>query len=85
MFSLRYLWGVCVQCAFADSNDCQLYVLILVVSIDQALAALIGVFLGLTLAILVVAISGSLFLWLHGSFWTTVLVVFLGGCSFFIF
>ncbi|KAF3456401.1 hypothetical protein FNV43_RR01051 [Rhamnella rubrinervis] len=47
-----------------------------------ALAALTGVFVGFTLAILVVAISGSLFLWLCGSFWTTMLVIFLGGLAF---
>ncbi|KAL5541483.1 hypothetical protein UlMin_009193 [Ulmus minor] len=46
------------------------------------LAALIGVFVGLTLAILVVAISGALFLWLYGSFWTTLSVIFLGGLAF---
>jgi DnaJ family protein C protein 14 len=44
-----------------------------------ALAALIGVFVGFTLGILVVAISGTVLLWLYGSFWTTVLVIFLGG------
>ncbi|XP_015867831.3 uncharacterized protein LOC107405311 [Ziziphus jujuba] len=47
-----------------------------------ALAAIIGAFVGFTLAILVVAISGSLFLWLYGSFWTTLLVIFLGGSAF---
>ena len=47
--------------------------------ITQALAALIGVFVGFTLAILVVAISGTVFLWFYGSFWTTAFVIFLGG------
>lgn len=47
-----------------------------------ALAALIGVFVGFTLGILVVAISGTVLLWLYGSFWTTVLVIFLGGLAF---
>lgn len=47
--------------------------------INQALAALIGVFVGFTLAILVVAISGTVLLWIYGSFWTTGLVIFLGG------
>ncbi|KAK4586420.1 hypothetical protein RGQ29_023528 [Quercus rubra] len=47
-----------------------------------ALAALIGVFVGFTLAILVVAISGTVFLWFYGSFWTTAFVIFLGGLAF---
>lgn len=46
------------------------------------LAALIGVFGGFTLGILVLAISGTIFLWLYGSFWTTLLVIFLGGLAF---
>ncbi|PON93134.1 Terminal organelle assembly protein [Trema orientale] len=46
------------------------------------LAALIGVFVGFTLGILVAAVSGTVFLWLYGSFWTTVLVIFLGGLAF---
>ncbi|KAK9992039.1 hypothetical protein SO802_027024 [Lithocarpus litseifolius] len=47
-----------------------------------ALAALIGVFVGFTLAILVVAISGTVLLWFYGSFWTTAFVIFLGGLAF---
>ncbi|EXB94365.1 DnaJ homolog subfamily C member 14 [Morus notabilis] len=47
-----------------------------------SLAALIGVFVGFTIGILVVAISGTVFLWLYGSFWTTVLVILLGGLAF---
>ncbi|KAF3969422.1 hypothetical protein CMV_006783 [Castanea mollissima] len=47
-----------------------------------ALAALIGVFVGFTHAILVVAISGTVFLWFYGSFWTTTFVIFLGGLAF---
>nr|POE95560.1 dnaj like subfamily c member 14 [Quercus suber] len=47
-----------------------------------ALAVLIGVFVGFTLAILVVAISGTVFLWFYGSFWTTAFVIFLGGLAF---
>ncbi|KAL4643212.1 hypothetical protein ACB092_02G077700 [Castanea dentata] len=47
-----------------------------------ALAALIGVFVGFTRAILVVAISGTVFLWFYGSFWTTAFVIFLGGLAF---
>jgi hypothetical protein len=49
------------------------------VLINQALAVLVGVFVGFTLAILFVAISGAVLLWFFGSFWTTVLVIFLGG------
>ncbi|KAG2721254.1 hypothetical protein I3760_02G072900 [Carya illinoinensis] len=47
-----------------------------------AVAALIGVFAGFTLAILTVAVSGTVFLWFYGSFWTTALVIFLGGLAF---
>ncbi|GLT98944.1 hypothetical protein SLE2022_164160 [Rubroshorea leprosula] len=47
-----------------------------------AIAALTAVFIGFTLAILVVAIFGTLFLWFYGSFWTTLLVIFLGGLAF---
>lgn len=47
-----------------------------------AVGALAAVFLGFTLAILVVAIFGTLFLWFYGSFWTTLFVIFLGGIAF---
>lgn len=47
-----------------------------------ALAALIGFFVGFTLAILLTAISGVVFLWLYGNFWTTMLVIFSGGVAF---
>ncbi|KAI4335020.1 hypothetical protein L6164_013707 [Bauhinia variegata] len=47
-----------------------------------ALASLIGFFMGLTLAVLVVAILGIAFLWFYGSFWTTAFVIFLGGLAF---
>lgn len=50
--------------------------------ITQAVAALIGIFVGFTVGILVAAISGTVFLWLYGSFWTTLLVIFLGGVPF---
>ncbi len=71
--------GVCVKCLAYLLYLSYSYVLILTVMITQALAALIGVFVGFTLGILVVAISGTVLLWLYGSFWTTVLVIFLGG------
>ncbi|KAG4946199.1 hypothetical protein JHK87_042206 [Glycine soja] len=46
------------------------------------LAALIGFFLGLMLAILVVAIIGVVTLWFYGSFWTTAFFIILGGLPF---
>ncbi|KAK7412863.1 hypothetical protein VNO78_04563 [Psophocarpus tetragonolobus] len=46
------------------------------------LAALIGFFLGLMLAILVVAIIGVVTLWFYGSFWTTAFFIILGGFAF---
>ncbi|XVF62407.1 hypothetical protein PTKIN_Ptkin09bG0005200 [Pterospermum kingtungense] len=46
-----------------------------------AIAALTAVFVGFTLAMLVVAIFGTIFLWFYGSFWTTLLVIFLGGLA----
>ncbi|CAN6548429.1 unnamed protein product [Malus baccata var. baccata] len=45
-------------------------------------AALIGLFVGLMLSILVVAFCGALLLWFYGSFWTTGFAIFLGGDSF---
>ncbi|KAK7246239.1 hypothetical protein RIF29_41100 [Crotalaria pallida] len=46
------------------------------------LAAFIGYFVGLTLAILVVAILGVAILWFCGSFWTTSFFIVLGGLAF---
>ncbi|KAE8703711.1 glutamic acid-rich protein-like [Hibiscus syriacus] len=46
------------------------------------IAAMTVVFIGFTLAMLVVAVFGSIFLWLYGSFWTTLLVIFLGGLAY---
>ncbi|KAF8394705.1 hypothetical protein HHK36_020922 [Tetracentron sinense] len=48
----------------------------------MALAALVGFFVGFTLAVLVIAFSATVFLWLYGSFWTTGLVIFVGGLAF---
>ncbi|KAM1083176.1 hypothetical protein ACFX19_022016 [Malus domestica] len=45
-------------------------------------AALIGLFVGLMLSILVVAFCGALLLWFYGSFWTTGFAIFLGGLAF---
>ncbi|XP_022760723.1 uncharacterized protein LOC111306949 [Durio zibethinus] len=47
-----------------------------------AIAALTAVFVGFTLAMLVVTVFGTIFLWFYGSFWTTLLVIFLGGLAF---
>ncbi|KAM7280861.1 hypothetical protein ACFE04_007995 [Oxalis oulophora] len=47
-----------------------------------AIAALVLLFLGFTLALLLTAISGVVLLWFYGSFWTTSLVILLGGLAF---
>ncbi|KDP27961.1 hypothetical protein JCGZ_19041 [Jatropha curcas] len=47
-----------------------------------AIAAFVGVFIGLTLGLLVVAASGTVFLWLYGSFWTTIFFILIGGLAF---
>lgn len=48
----------------------------------QAVSALAGVVVGFSLAIFAIVISATVFLWFYGSFWTTALVVFLGGYKF---
>lgn len=45
----------------------------------QALAALVGVFIGITLGFLALAIGGTVFLWIYGSFWTTMMIIAIGG------
>lgn len=45
----------------------------------QTVSATVGFFIGFTLGILILVLSGAVFLWLYGSFWTTTLFVFLGG------
>lgn len=45
-------------------------------------AALVAFFVGFALALIVVALSGTILVWLYGSFWTTFLVIFLGGLAF---
>lgn len=47
-----------------------------------ATSSLIGIFFGFTLASLVIVISGTVSLWLYGSFWTTVLIIFTAGLAF---
>ncbi|OVA13569.1 DnaJ domain [Macleaya cordata] len=48
----------------------------------QAVAAILAVFVGFTLAILVIALSATVALWMCGSFWTTGLVIAVGGLGF---
>ncbi|CAO2821485.1 unnamed protein product [Amaranthus hypochondriacus] len=47
-----------------------------------AFAALLGYFVGLIIALLIVAFAGAIFLWLYGSFWTTSLIIVLAGLAF---
>ncbi|XP_073120219.1 uncharacterized protein [Henckelia pumila] len=47
-----------------------------------AVAAAAGLFLGLILAVVFIGVAGMVILWFYGSFWTTGLVIFLGGVSF---
>ncbi|XP_023000112.1 uncharacterized protein LOC111494407 isoform X1 [Cucurbita maxima] len=46
------------------------------------IAASLGIFVGSAFAIFVVAISGIAFLWFYGNFWTTLLIISLGGLAF---
>ncbi|KAL0433899.1 UNVERIFIED_CONTAM: hypothetical protein Slati_2724200 [Sesamum latifolium] len=46
------------------------------------IAAAIGKFLGFTFAVLLIGFAGIVFLWFYGSFWTTGLIIFLGGLAF---
>lgn len=46
------------------------------------ITALIGLFIGFTIAIILIAVSGIVFLWFCGSFWTTALVICSGGLAF---
>ncbi|XP_022721731.1 uncharacterized protein LOC111279099 isoform X2 [Durio zibethinus] len=66
---------------------CSIFSMIAVVGMVKslmvlAIAALTAVFVGVTVAMLVVAVFGTIFLWFYGSFWTTLLVIFLGGLAF---
>ncbi|KAL9240615.1 hypothetical protein vseg_014813 [Gypsophila vaccaria] len=47
-----------------------------------AVSALIGVFVGFIVSLLIIAVSGAVVLWLYGSFWTTSLVIVLAGLAF---
>ncbi|XP_059645097.1 uncharacterized protein LOC132286589 isoform X2 [Cornus florida] len=46
------------------------------------MATLVGFLVGFAIAILLIAISGIVFLWFYGSFWTTALIIFFGGLAF---
>ena len=46
--------------------------------------AFMGLLLGFTVAILLTAVSGIIFLWFCGSFWMTALVICSGGDSFYL-
>ncbi|KAL0433903.1 UNVERIFIED_CONTAM: hypothetical protein Slati_2724600 [Sesamum latifolium] len=48
----------------------------------QIIAAAIEKFLGFTFAVLLIGFAGIVFLWFYGSFWTTGLIIFLGGLAF---
>ncbi|KAK6160957.1 hypothetical protein DH2020_004338 [Rehmannia glutinosa] len=48
----------------------------------QAAAAAVGLFLGFTIAVVLTGMAGIIFLWFYGSFWTTGLIIFLGGLTF---
>ncbi|KAK9075580.1 hypothetical protein SSX86_003905 [Deinandra increscens subsp. villosa] len=47
-----------------------------------AVIALVALFVGFTLGLLLLAVSGIVFLWLYGSFWTTLIVLVIGGATF---
>ncbi|KAJ6810145.1 uncharacterized protein M6B38_157995 [Iris pallida] len=51
------------------------------VFIITVIAALVAAFIGLALGFLVIAIFSTVILWLYGSFWTTALVVLIGGST----
>ncbi|XP_012842575.1 PREDICTED: uncharacterized protein LOC105962798 isoform X1 [Erythranthe guttata] len=50
--------------------------------ITLAVVAAVGLFLGFTLALVLTVITAISFLWFYGSFWTTGLIVVLGGLAF---
>lgn len=52
------------------------------VLIALAVAAAVGFFIGFLPAILLTGLFGTLFLWFYGSFWTTGLIILLGGFAF---
>lgn len=50
--------------------------------IFMAVSALVGTFIHLLLGILILAIFMSVSLWMYGSFWTTSIIVLIGGSTF---
>ncbi|KAG6431340.1 hypothetical protein SASPL_109419 [Salvia splendens] len=50
--------------------------------LTMVVAAAVGLFLGFTLATVMSGLVGIIFLWFYGSFWTTGLIIFLGGLAF---
>ncbi|XP_006650851.1 uncharacterized protein LOC102699671 [Oryza brachyantha] len=48
------------------------------------ISAAVVAFVGLGLAVLVIAVVAVVILWLYGSFWTTSAIIILGGASFFL-
>ncbi|XP_020266227.1 dnaJ homolog subfamily C member 14 isoform X2 [Asparagus officinalis] len=46
------------------------------------ISAVVGLFIGLALGVLILAIFSAISLWLYGSFWTTLLITCVGGSSF---
>lgn len=60
--------------------DPEEYLFLICISwILQAASAAVGLFLGFTLAVVLTGVAGIAFLWIYGSFWTTGLIIFLGG------
>ncbi|KMT16316.1 hypothetical protein BVRB_3g054640 [Beta vulgaris subsp. vulgaris] len=47
-----------------------------------AATAVVGVLVGFVIALLLIAITGGVFLWLYGAFWTTSAVILLAGLAF---
>lgn len=52
------------------------------VLIITAISAMVAMFIGLALGILILVIFAAISLWLYGSFWMTSLIIFVGGSSF---
>ncbi|OAY62581.1 Chaperone protein DnaJ [Ananas comosus] len=66
-------------CSFLSVSAMIGFVKMLVVMV---IAALVAAFIGLGLAIMLTSIIAITVLWIYGSFWTTALVILLGGASF---
>ena len=50
-------------------------------NIFQALSAFTGIVAGFTIAVILIALSGTVLLWMYGSFWTTSIIALCGGNS----